>query len=185
MARSFLRGEHLRCRGVFLCCVSDGCLSSGRPFFIRNVSPTAYVPSSFFFFMPPAGNFLSIAKESTQRTPLETDGFKTSFVECKSYFLNPAETGNWSASTHAAATLGGCRGLPLYRLKIHLPNRTVIPRKPPKCRLWRIQRGGFKKVSRFSGHNVVGNRLTRRCRQSADWLWESVFPGGKRNIFFA
>ena len=26
---------------------------------------------------------------------------------------------------------------------------------------------------------------TRRCRQSADWLWESVFPGGKRNIFFA
>lgn len=107
MARSFLRGEHLRCRGVFLCCVSDGCLSSGRPFFIRNVSPTAYVPSSFFFFMPPAGNFLSIAKESTQRTPLETDGFKTSFVECKSYFLNPAETGNWSASTHAAALLGG------------------------------------------------------------------------------
>ncbi len=50
MARSFLRGEHLRCRGVFLCCVSDGCLSSGRPFFIRNVSPTAYVPSSFSFF---------------------------------------------------------------------------------------------------------------------------------------
>ena len=33
-----------------LCCVSDGCLSSGRPFFIRNVSPTAYVPSSFSFF---------------------------------------------------------------------------------------------------------------------------------------
>ena len=56
MARSFLRGEHLRCRGVFLCCVSDGCLSSGRPFFIRNVSPTAYVLSSFSFFA--SGGFL-------------------------------------------------------------------------------------------------------------------------------
>ncbi|MEE0563316.1 MAG: hypothetical protein UDC12_05535, partial [Oscillospiraceae bacterium] len=92
--------------GAFLCCVSDGRLSSGRPFFIKNVSPTAYVPSSFSF-LPPAGNFLSIAKESTQRTPLETDGFKTSFVECKSCCLNPAEARNWSASTHAAALLGG------------------------------------------------------------------------------
>ena len=33
--------------------VSDGCLSSGRPFCIGNVSPTAYVPSSFSF-VPPA-----------------------------------------------------------------------------------------------------------------------------------
>ena len=40
----------------------------------------------------------------SQRTPLETDGFKTSFVECKSCCLNPAEARNWSASTHAAAT---------------------------------------------------------------------------------
>ena len=30
---------------------------------------------SSFLFMPPAGNFLSIAKESYQRTPAETDGF--------------------------------------------------------------------------------------------------------------
>ena len=60
-----------------------------------------------------------------------------------------------------------------------------IFRKPSKRRLWRMKRGGFEEVSRFSCHNVVGNRLTRRCRQSADWLWESVFPGGKRNIFFA
>ena len=50
--------------------------------------------------------------------------------------------------------------MPLYCLKIHLPNRTVIPRKPSKRRLWRIQRGGFKKVSQFSRHNVVGNRDT-------------------------
>nr|DAO48237.1 MAG TPA: hypothetical protein [Caudoviricetes sp.] len=47
-----------------------------------------------FLFMPPAGNFLSIAKESYQRTPAETDGFCTSFVVCKSCNLTPAETGN-------------------------------------------------------------------------------------------
>ena len=58
-----------------------------------------------FLFLPPAGNFLSIAKESYQRTPLETDGFKTSFVECKSCCLNPAEAGNWRTSTIATATL--------------------------------------------------------------------------------
>ena len=35
--------------------------------------------------------------------------------------------------------------------------------KPPKRRLWRMKRGGFEEVSRFSRHNVAGNRLTRRC----------------------
>ena len=35
-------------------------------------------------------------------------------------------------------------------------------RKPPKRHLWRMQRGGFEEVSRFSRHNVAGNRLTRR-----------------------
>ena len=39
----------------------------------------------------------------------------------------------------------------------------VIARKPPKRRLWRMKRGGFEEVSRFSRHNVAGNRLTRRC----------------------
>ena len=63
--------------------------------------------SQQFFFCASGGYFLSIAKESTQRTPLETDGFKTSFVECKSCCLNTAEARNWSASTHAAALLGG------------------------------------------------------------------------------
>ena len=59
--------------------------------------------------------------------------------------------------------IGRLKGLtPLYCLKIHLPNRTVIPRKPSKRRLWRMKRGGFEEVSRFSRHNVVGNRLTRR-----------------------
>lgn len=32
----------------------------------------------------------------------------------------------------------------------------------PKRRLWRMKRGGFEEVSRFSRHNVAGNRLTRR-----------------------
>ena len=36
--------------------------------------------------------------------------------------------------------------------------------KSPKRRLWRMKRGGFEEVSRFSRHNVAGNRLTRRCR---------------------
>ena len=35
-------------------------------------------------------------------------------------------------------------------------------RKPPKRHLWRMKRGGFEEVSRFSRHNVAGNRLTRR-----------------------
>mgnify|MGYP007097213987 CR=1 FL=1 len=57
--------------------------------------------------VPPAGNFLPIAAESYQRTPAETHGFCTSFVICKSCYLKFAEAGNWSASTHAAAALGG------------------------------------------------------------------------------
>ncbi len=36
-------------------------------------------------------------------------------------------------------------------------------RKLPKRRLWQIQQGGFEEVSRFSRHNVAGNRPTRRC----------------------
>ena len=89
--------------GVF--CLVLGAVSSGRPFFIRNVSPTAYVPSSFFFCLRRVLSFNSERKYP--KRPLETDGFKTSFVECKSCFLNPAEARNWSASTHAAALLGG------------------------------------------------------------------------------
>ena len=49
-------GEAFLCGGWLFHLVSDGCLSSGRPFFIRNVSPTAYVPSSFSFFA--SGGFL-------------------------------------------------------------------------------------------------------------------------------
>ena len=47
-----------------------------------------------FSFMPPAGNFLSAAKESYQRTPAETHGFCTSFPVCKSCGIVPAEAGN-------------------------------------------------------------------------------------------
>ncbi|MFR0788070.1 MAG: hypothetical protein ACLSHM_07665 [Vescimonas sp.] len=64
-------------------------------------------PAGGFFFLPPAGNFLPIAAESYQRMPLETLGFKTSSFLCKSYFLNPAKTGNRLSPTHAAALLGG------------------------------------------------------------------------------
>ena len=48
--------------------------------------------------------------------------------------------------------------------------------KPPKRRLWRMKRGGFEEVSRFSRHNVAGNRLTRRCRLS--FAIERKLPAG-------
>ena len=54
--------------------------------------------------LSPTGDFLSIAKESHQRTPAEAHGFCTSFSVCKSCYLNPAETGNRLPPTHAAAT---------------------------------------------------------------------------------
>ena len=54
-------GEAFLCGGWLFHLVSDGCLSSGRPFFIRNVSPTTYVPSSFSFFA--SGGVLSFNSE--------------------------------------------------------------------------------------------------------------------------
>ena len=51
----------------------------------------------------------------------------------------------------------------------------VIARKPPKRRLWRMKRGGFEEVSRFSRHNVAGNRLTRRC------VLLPTFPAGGKS----
>ena len=43
------------------------------------------------------------------------------------------------------------------------PKTIGFKRKSPKRRLWRMKRGGFEEVSRFSRHNVAGNRLTRWC----------------------
>ena len=86
--------------------VPGGQLSADRPFSIRNVPPPAHCSQQQFFFMSPTGDFLSIAKESHQRTPAETNGFCTSFAVCKSCILNPAEAGNRLPPTHAAATLG-------------------------------------------------------------------------------
>ena len=48
-------------------------------------------------------------------------------------------------------------------------------RKPPKRRLWRMKRGGFEEVSRFSRHNVAGNRLTRWC------VLLPTFPAGGKS----
>ena len=50
-----------------------------------------------------------------QKTPLETLGFKTSFVVYKSFRLNPAKAGNWRISIIAAAALGDGRDLLFYR----------------------------------------------------------------------
>ena len=50
-----------------------------------------------------------------QKTPLETLGFKTSFVVYKSFRLNPAKAGNWRISIIAAAALGDRRDLLFYR----------------------------------------------------------------------
>ena len=55
------------------------------------------------------------------------------------------------------------------------PKTIVFWRKPPKRRLWRMKRGGFEEVSRFSRHNVAGNRLTRRC------VLLPAFPAGGKS----
>ena len=55
------------------------------------------------------------------------------------------------------------------------PKTIVFWRKPPKRRLWRMKRGGFEEVSRFSRHNVAGNRLTRRC------VLLPTFPAGGKS----
>ena len=47
--------------------------------------------------------------------------------------------------------------------------------KLPKRRLWQIQQGGFEEVSRFSRHNVAGNRLTRWC------VLLPTFPAGGKS----
>ena len=47
---------------------------------------------------------MSAATKSMQKTPLETLGFKTSFVVYKSFRLNPAKAGNWRISIIAAVT---------------------------------------------------------------------------------
>ena len=61
----------------------------------------------------------------------------------------------------------GMTGLAYERIfqqpnKVYTSLHGVIARKPPKRRLWRMKRGGFEEVSRFSRHNVAGKRLTRR-----------------------
>ena len=69
---------------------------------------------------------------------------------------------------------GAAAGLLLSQFPRHLISNETLEgkgnpktigfwRKPPKRRLWRMKRGGFEEVSRFSRHNVAGNRLTRRC----------------------
>ena len=55
--------------------VSGGILFAGS----FSVLPPAAISPVVFSFLSPTGYFLSIAKESTQRTPAETDGFCTSF----------------------------------------------------------------------------------------------------------
>ncbi len=74
----------------------------------------------------------------------------------------------------------GMTGLAYERIfqqpnKVYTSLHGVIARKPPKRRLWRIQRGGFEEVSRFSRHNVAGNRLTRRC------VLLPTFPAGGKS----
>ena len=74
----------------------------------------------------------------------------------------------------------GMTGLAYERIfqqpnKVYTSLHGVIARKPPKHRLWRMKRGGFEEVSRFSRHNVAGNRLTRRC------VLLPTFPAGGKS----
>ncbi len=75
----------------------------------------------------------------------------------------------------------GMTGLAYERIfqrpnKVYTSLRGVIARKPPKRRLWRMKRGAFEEVSRFSRHNVAGNRLTRRC------VLLPTFPAGGKSM---
>ena len=166
-------------------------------------------PQQFFLRLPPAGNFLPIAhlrKERASGGPLfpaagkvgkraARDQWSLDSLYSQEFRLLWAIKGIDSATDPLPLPLRG-RGVWVCRRGGRIATASVrtgfamtllfhvIPRKPSKRRLWRMKRGGFEEVSRFSRHNVVGNRLTRRCRQSADWLWGSVFPGGRRIIFF-
>ena len=93
-------------RSIFVLCLRRVSFFRQALFHKERVSEGSLFPVAFLF-LPPAGYFLSIAKESTQRTPAETNGFCTSFPMCKSCFPQLAEAGNWFASTLAAALLGG------------------------------------------------------------------------------
>ena len=81
---------------------------------------------------------------------------------------------------------GAAAGLLLSQFPRHLISNETLEgkgnpktigfwRKPPKRRLWRMKRGGFEEVSRFSRHNVAGNRLTRRC------VLLPTFPAGGKS----
>ena len=165
--------------------VPGGQLSADRPFSIGNVPPPAHCSQQQFFFMSPTGDFLSIAKESHQRTPAETNGFCTSFAVCKSCILNPAEAGNRLEGAYCSIVgvrtpeilsspePGAAAGLLLSQFPLRpITNKALegkenpktigFKRKSPNRRLWRMKRGGFEEVSRFPCHNVAGNRLTRR-----------------------
>ena len=158
MARSFLRGEHLRCRGVFLCCVSDGCLSSGRPFFIRNVSPTAYVPSSFSFFA--SGGVLSFNSERKLPKNASRNPWFLHFLWRVQELLPKS-----CRSRELTYFYSRCRCI--GRLK-----KLAILSWGTDCHI--------KKVEGNWGRWKFSHKIILSFRdQSADWSWESVSPGGR------
>ncbi len=116
--------------------------------------------------LPPAGNFLSSAKESHQRTPQGTDGSLTSFVLLRQVrkglnvvlpvrlTRSAVPQGHFLALRAQGAPAHKCAVLRSTVRKLH---RTQSPPclkgKQPKRRRWRMQRGCFEAAPRLAGAN--------------------------------
>ena len=123
-----------------LVCQSSGCLSGSPPFAEIHLYSIAFLyPTDGFLFLSPTGNLLPVVAI-------------TIYVSDSPLFPVAGKVGK--------------RAVFDIRRKGN-PKTIGFWRKLPKRRLWQIQPGGFEEVSRFSRHNVAGNRLARRRRLSA------------------
>ena len=119
-----------------LVCQSSGRLSGSPPFAEIHLYSIAFLyPTGGFLFLSPTGNLLPVVAI-------------TIYVSDSPLFPVAGKVGK--------------RAVFDIRRKGN-PKTIGFWRKLPKRRLWQIQQGGFEEVSRFSRHNVTGNRLTRRC----------------------
>ena len=157
----------MRRGGVFLCC-----FGLRRGMFLQLLillPPAAYLWGSNLI-LSPTGNFLSIAKESHQRTPAETDGF------WRHFFILFAAVGKKYAVGDTSL-----RKAPL------LPKSGPPERKA--CRSsWKMRPLPVARCRRTGSHYIVFCRRTKSCfGQTADpcscgvsWLlrraWDSSSP---------
>ena len=137
-----------------------------------------------FFFLPPAGYFLSLAKESNQRTPFKERGISISperalrvrptiFAKQKSVFrLNAKETPDGFLSHYLPfRRLSVCAALPLWK---HPPGRRACGRGDADCHAsdighWRGNDTAARCAGRTGasastdGHKGCGGKTAGRC----------------------